>query len=89
MQPGQKYLDLQDCSCRAEWFCINSTGRFCAIKMRDGGKWVSGCIIKVWFPKWPIFRGKMFMKKHSGPRSVSAVQSLEVVTSRRLAMYCM
>ena len=29
----------------------------------------------------------MLAKKHSGPRSVSAVRSLEVVASQRLAMY--
>ena len=49
-------------------------------------KWGSGCIIKVWFPEWPLFRGKnVNEKKRSGPRSVSAVGSLEVVASRRLA----
>ena len=37
----------------------------------------SGCYLEV----------KMLAKKHSGPRSVSAVWSLEVVTSQKLAMY--
>ena len=64
------------------------TGRSCVLEMRNAhstrSQWGSGCIIKVWFPEWPLFRGKNISEKAI---SVSAVGSLEVVASRRLAMY--
>ena len=50
-------------------------------------KWGSGCIIKVWFPEWPLFlEVKILAKKCSGQRSVSAVRSLDMVASRRSAI---
>ena len=30
------------------------------------GKWGSGCIIKVWFPEWSLFRGKNVSEKAYG-----------------------
>ena len=37
----------------------------CHVSIRgvSGG---SGCIIKVWFPEWPLFRGKNVSKKVFG-----------------------
>ena len=68
-----------------------SRGRWCALEMRDANvsiRGVSGAALsRCGFQSCHYLEVKMLVKKRSGSRSVSAVRSLEVVASRKLAMY--
>lgn len=60
--PGSARLFMQSGMVPIAWWF----SRTCALVMRDARTWGSGCIIKVWFPECPLFRGKNVSQKAFG-----------------------